>query len=94
MKPTNSSSKTKLTTPAIASEPYTEDAPPVRTSTRFRSNVGIVFKSAQLPPAVVPGTILLPFKRTNVLAQPIFLRLTVAVPLDPFELVIDWPGET
>ena len=52
-----------------------------------------MFKSAQLPPPVVPGTSLLPFIRTNVLEQPRFLRLTVAVPLEPFELVIDWPGE-
>ena len=89
----NSSSNTKLTTPAIASEPYTEDAPPVNTSTFFKSNVGIVFKSAQLPPPVVPGTSLRPFIRTNVLEHPMFLRLTVAAPLDPLEFVIDCPGE-
>ena len=93
MKPTNSSSKTKLTTPATASEPYTEDAPPVKTSTLSKSNVGMVLRSAQFPPPVVPGTILLPFIRTNVLEQPRFLRLTVAVPLEPLELVMDWPGE-
>ena len=70
-----------------------DDAPPVRTSTRSRRRVGIVFRSAQLPPEVVPGGIRLPFKRTNVLPQPRFLRLTVAAPLAPFEFVIDCPGD-
>ena len=83
----------KFTTPATASEPYTEEAPPVKTSTLSKSKVGIVFRSAQLPPPVVPGTSLLPFIKTNVLEHPKFLKLTVAVPFDPLELVIDWPGE-
>ena len=83
----------KLTTPATASDPYTDEAPPVKTSTLSNKSVGIVFKSAQFPPPVVPGTNLLPFIRTSVLEQPRFLRLAVAVPLAPLEFVMDCPGE-
>ena len=36
----------KLTTPATASAPYTDDAPPVRTSTRLISADGMTFRSA------------------------------------------------
>ena len=74
----------KFTTPATASEPYTDDAPPVSTSTRLINNAGTWDKSAQLAPVAVPGAILLPFIRTSVLEQPKFLKLAVAVPFEPF----------
>ena len=83
MKPSNSSSRIKLTTPARASEPYTEVAPPVSTSTLLISNAGTWLISAQDPPVAVPGAILLPLIRTSVLAHPKFLRLAVAVPFEP-----------
>ena len=36
----------KLTTPATASAPYTDDAPPVRTSARWISDAGMTLRSA------------------------------------------------
>ena len=36
----------KFTTPVMASEPYTAEAPPVSNSTRWISGAGIWFKSA------------------------------------------------
>ena len=59
-------------------------APPVKTSTLLISNAGTWLISAQTPPDEVPGAILFPFNRTKVLEQPRFLKLAVAVPLDPF----------
>ena len=82
----------KLTTPATASEPYTDDAPPVKTSTLFNNKAGTWLMSAQLPPFAVPGAILLPLIRTKVLEQPKFLRFAVAVPFDPFAVWAIWPG--
>ena len=38
----------KLTTPATASAPYTDDAPPVITSTRSIAADGIEFKSTAI----------------------------------------------
>ncbi len=43
--PSKSSRMMKLTTPVIASEPYTADDPPVTTSVRATSAVGIVLRS-------------------------------------------------
>jgi hypothetical protein len=40
LKPSNSLSSTRLTTPATASEPQAAEAPPVTTSTRFTNVCG------------------------------------------------------
>ena len=56
------------------------------------SNAGTWLISAQLPPDAVPGAILLPLIKTNVLSQPKFLRLAVAVPFEPFAVWAICPG--
>src|SRR3954463_4361866 len=74
----------KLTTPPTASAPYTEDAPPVRTSTRLISCVGTKLMSGyglRLSPAIKRR----PLISTTVRFGPRLRRLTVAVPEAPFD---------
>ncbi len=47
-RPWKSFFKMKLTTPATASAPYTDDAPPVMTSTRSIAAAGIEFTSTAI----------------------------------------------
>ena len=70
---------TKFTTPDTASEPYTDDAPPVSTSTRTINCVGITFKSTSDEPAL-PATWRRPFTRTSVREVPKLRKSTVAKP--------------
>ncbi len=76
----------KLTTPATASAPYTDEAPPVSTSTRLISADGMKLMSGTLPPAVgSPGCRRRPLISTRVRFAPRPRRLTVAVPVAPFD---------
>src|SRR5678816_1454480 len=77
----------KLTTPATASAPYTADAPPVSTSTRSISAAGIWFKSGDAAAFCVgsPGIRRRLFTSTRVRCEPRLRRLTLAVPVEPFE---------
>ena len=65
-----------FTTPAIASEPYTDDAPPVMTSSFSIKSVGIELRSTYPSPGC-PPTHLLPLTRVRVLPEPKPLKLTV-----------------
>ena len=69
-----------MITPATASEPYIDDAPSLRISTRLIIETGIVCIST-LPYASV--THLLPSTRTRVLPDPKFLNETSLAPLPP-----------
>ena len=85
----------KFTTPATASAPYTEEAPPVRTSTRSISAFGIWFRSGapEFTPGAVsglPGISRRPLIRTSVRLAFRPRRSTVAVPVEPFEIVEPW----
>jgi hypothetical protein len=77
----------KLTTPATASAPYTADAPPVSTSTRSINAAGIWFKSGDAAAFCVgsPGIRRRLFTSTSVRCEPRLRRLTLAVPVEPFE---------
>ena len=75
----------KLTTPEMASEPYTADEPPVTVSTRFTSAAGIVLTSV-----VKSGPVMAkrrPFTSTRLRVGPRLRRLSVDVP-------DGWPGCT
>jgi len=53
--PSKSLSRMKLTTPATASAPYVDEAPPVRMSTRFTRKAGMKFRSGEIEPVSPPG---------------------------------------
>ncbi len=78
--PSKSSFRTKLTTPASASAPYTADAPPVIVSTRSMAAEGIVFKSTIS--AAFAGCARRPSTSTSVRFAPIPRRFTLAIPSD------------
>ncbi len=78
----------KLTTPAIASEPYTAEAPPVTTSTRSISAGGMLFRSTT--PSVLAPTMRRPLTSTRVREGPRPRRSTVAVPVPG--LLLDAPN--
>ena len=88
--PSKSSLSTKFTTPATASDPYTAEAPPVSTSTRSMSAVGMLLMSTE-PPWVV-GTARVPLMSTRVRLEPRPRRSTVAVPLPGLFEVRSKPG--
>jgi hypothetical protein len=46
--PSKSFFRMKLTTPATASAPYTDEAPPVMTSTRWIAAAGMVLRSTAM----------------------------------------------
>ena len=64
-----------FTTPPIASEPYTAEAPSARISTLSTAAVGIVLILADSPPNFGDDGILLPSISTRVLPAPKPLRL-------------------
>src|ERR1700723_1173025 len=77
----------KLTTPATASAPYTDDAPPVSTSICLISSAGIWLRSALLDvlgvaPRDAPGAKRVPLTSTKVRCEPKPRKLTVEVPLE------------
>ena len=76
--PSKSSFILKLTTPPIASEPYTAEAPPVMISTFSIREAGIVFKSTT--PDWLAGTQRRPLTITKVREVPKPRKSTVAVP--------------
>ena len=88
--PSKSSLRMKLTTPAIASDPYTAEAPPVSTSMFWISEFGIVLMSTV--PLELVGTTRLPSMRTSVRFEPRPRRSTVAVPLPGLFDVRSRPG--
>ena len=68
-----------MTTPATASEPYTDAAPSVRTSTLSKAITGMLFVSTKTLPsfAVAAATVfLLPSTKTRVEERPSPLKLT------------------
>src|SRR3954449_11638527 len=75
----------KLTTPATASAPYTDEAPPVRTSTRLISDDGMKLMSATEPWRGSPGCRRLPLTRPGERGDPRPRRLTDAGPGEPFD---------
>ena len=63
----------RLTTPAMASEPYWAEAPSVSTCTLCRAKLGIMFRSGAWEPALLPAVSMnpelwkrLPFNRIRV----------------------------
>ncbi len=72
-----------FTTPAMASEPYTAEAPSLRTSTRSMAAVGIEFRSTEESAPVPPGTNRRPFISTRVRAEPSPRRLMRVAPSPP-----------
>ena len=84
--PSKSLSSTKLTTPVTASAPYTDEAPPVSTSTRFTSADGMKFRSGEISHAS-PATMRRPLISTRVRSEPRLRRSTVAVPDAPLAMV-------
>ncbi len=78
--PSKLSFNTKLTTPAIASAPYTAEAPPVIVSTRAIAAVGIVFRSTTRD--ALTGWPRLPSTSTSVRFVPTPRRLPVPMPSD------------
>ena len=76
--PSKSSRSRKLTTPAIASDPYTDVAPPVMISIRSTSACGMLFTSTAVP--TPDGASRRPLTRTSVRPAPSPRRLTRAVP--------------
>ena len=83
--PVNVLSMMKLTTPPTASAPYTDEAPPVSTSTRLISWAGMKLRSGTGLP-VSPGWRRRPLTSTRLRLEPRPRRLTVAVPEAPFEM--------
>src|SRR3954451_9303066 len=75
----------KLTTPETASAPYTDEAPPVRTSTRLISDDGMKLMSATEPWRGSPGCRRRPLTSTRVRCDPRPRRFTDAVPVEPFD---------
>ncbi len=74
----------KLTTPAIASEPYSAEAPSASTSMRSIAEIGMLFRSMAFdaPVSVWPpkDASLLPFSSTSVRFSP---RLWIDTPANP-----------
>ena len=83
----------KLVTPAIASEPYTADAPPVTISTRSSKGEGTWLISAVEIPDV-PGPRRLPSMRTKLRFAPKPRRLIDDVPLAPLDTLEFCPAVT
>jgi hypothetical protein len=79
----------KLTTPAMASAPYTEEAPPVRMSMRLTSAAGMKLMSPTVDHASPVG-MRRPLISVSVRYSPRWRRSTVAVPLAVFEVVEFW----
>jgi len=79
----------KLTTPATASAPYTDDAPPVSTSTRLTSAEGMKLMS-DTGARGSPGWSRRPLIRTSVRVTPRPRKLTVAMPSAPLEMFEPW----
>ena len=78
-------------TAPIASDPYIEDAPSLRTSTLSTAAVGIVLISTE-PSAPSPlFTHLLPSTRTRVLCAPRFLKSILTDPSPPLLYVLFKP---
>ena len=86
----------KLTTPATASAPYTEEAPPVSTSTCLSIAAGMMLMSAAEPLVGdgSPGTSLRPFISVSVRVEPRPRRSTVAVPSAPLASEDAWLAAT
>src|ERR1700755_1955676 len=81
----------KLTTPATASAPYTDDAPPVSTSTRLISEAGMMLMSAAwVIPLGSPGVRRRPLTRVKVRFEPRYRRSISAVPVAEFDSPDDW----
>src|SRR6266851_3806099 len=82
-----------FTTPAIASEPYTAEAPSFRTSIRSIAAVGMVFRSTEESAPVPPGTMRRPLRSTRVRELPRPRRLTRVEPSPPLltEVLIALP---
>ncbi len=76
--PSNSFLSLRLTTPLIASDPYTADAPPVMISTLSISAGGMTLRSGT--PSPLPGINRIPSTRTSVRAVPRPRRSTFASP--------------
>ena len=74
-----------FTTPAIASEPYVAEEPPVRISTLSINAAGIVFRSTT--PFTLEGVTRAPSTRTSVRDVPRPRRSTFAWP--PFDGLLD-----
>ena len=77
--PSKSSFKMKLTTPPTASAPYTADAPPVISSTRWIAAAGIMFVSTNI--AALVGCARLPSISTRLRFGPRPRRLTNDPPI-------------
>ena len=75
-----------LTTPAIASDPYTADAPSFKISIDLIIATGMVFKSTEESAPVPEETIRRPFNNTRVRCDPMPRKLTVAEPPEPLLL--------
>ena len=88
-RPSKLSSSIKFTTPEIASDPYTVEAPSFRTSTRLIMISGIPPISTAPSPPTSPIT-LLEFTKTSVLLKPKPLRSTFLDPSPP--LLVDVPS--
>ena len=81
-----------LTTPPIASEPYTAEPPSFRISTRSTAAVGMVFRSTAVPAPTPPLTMRLPSTSTSVRCEPRSRRFTCVSPSPPlFTLVFSAP---
>src|SRR5882672_11895382 len=59
-----------FTTPAMASEPYTAEAPSFRISMRSIAAVGMEFRSTDVFAPVPPGTMRRPLRSTRVRSEP------------------------
>jgi hypothetical protein len=81
-----------FTTPDTASEPYSAEAPPVRTSTWSTIWDGIWLVSTS--PVLSAGTRRLPSTRTRVRFTPRLRRSTVAIPAVPLSTVLPSPSST
>src|SRR5271154_5623017 len=96
LKPSKFLLRTKLTTPATASEPQAAEAPPVTTSTRETIADGKVETST--PPVMLDTTTRWPSNRTRVLVMPRLRRLRMSTPSvpekpPPFWLPLEEGGE-
>ncbi len=72
-----------LTTPPMASEPYTAEAPSLSTSIRSMAATGIEFRSTESLAPFPPGTNRRPLSSTSVRAGPRPRRATRVAPLPP-----------
>ena len=76
-----------FTTPPIASEPYTADAPSLSTSMRSMTEAGMEFRSTDEFAPVPPGTKRRPLTSTSVLPAPSPRRL---IRVDPSPPLLAW----